>query len=96
MHFVNCERIPQQKDALFVLFCSFIFFDRSDKIFTFLKTCLRTPETFKHQIMRLSSAQFGLVMCCHFFHMLKIDGEEFVCCLFPLRLNHLIFFPIQL
>ena len=31
VHFVNCKRIPQQGLPLF-FFCSFIFFDRSDKV----------------------------------------------------------------
>ena len=43
-------------------FCSFIQFDRSDKILTCLKTCLWNPGTYRHKIVRLSSAQFGLVM----------------------------------
>ena len=51
LHFVHCERIPQQGRSL----CS-------DKILTCLKTCLWNPGTQRHKIVRLSSAQFGLVM----------------------------------
>ena len=37
VHFVNCKRIPQQG----LPFCSFIFFDRSDKVLTdVFETCL--------------------------------------------------------
>ena len=43
------------------LFCSLFSFDRSDKIFTCLKTCLWNPGTYRHKIVLLSSAQFGLV-----------------------------------
>ena len=44
-----------------MFFCSFISSDRSDKILTCLKTCLWNLGTYRHEIVRLSSAQFGLV-----------------------------------
>ena len=50
------------KNAPFFFFCFFIFFDRSDKILACLKTCLWNAETYRHKNLRLSSAQFGLVM----------------------------------
>ena len=43
-------------------FSFFISFDCSDKILTFLKTCFWNPATYRPKIVRLSSAQFGLVM----------------------------------
>ena len=45
-----------------IFFCSFIFFDHSDKILTYLKTCLWNPDTCRHKILRLYSAQFRFVM----------------------------------
>ena len=42
------------------------FFNRSDKTFTCLKTCLWIPETYAHQIVHISNAQFGLVMQTRF------------------------------
>ena len=61
MYFVHCKRIPQQGHSFcssFVLFS----FDRSDKILTCLKTCLWNAGTYRHKIVRLSNAHFGLVM----------------------------------
>ena len=60
VHFVQCKWIPQQGSSL----CS-SFVHRSDKIFTCLKTCLWSPGTYRHKIVLLSSAQFGLVMREH-------------------------------
>ena len=56
IYFVICKQIPF---PLF-FFCSFIFFDRSDKILICLRTCLWSPGTYRHKIVRLSSAQIGL------------------------------------
>ena len=61
VHFVHCKRIPQQGRSLF-FFCSLIFFDRSDKILTCLKTWLWNPGTYRHKIVLLSTAQFDLVV----------------------------------
>ena len=56
----SCHRIPQQGSFL----CSsFVFsFFKSDKIKTSLKTGLWNPATYRYKIVRISSAQFGLVM----------------------------------
>ena len=48
-----------KKDTLSLLF--FVFFNCSVKILTSVKTFLRIPDTYTHQIVRLSNAQFGLV-----------------------------------
>ena len=40
----------------------FVCFDCSDKILKCFKTCLKISENYTQQIVRLSSAQFGLVM----------------------------------
>ena len=40
--------------------CTFNFFDRSNKNITSLKTCFWNPGTYRHKIVRQSSAQF-----CH-------------------------------
>ena len=58
VHFVHSKRIPQQGRSL----CSFIHLNRSDKILTCLGTCLWNPGTYRHKFVRLSRAQFGLVM----------------------------------
>ena len=42
-------------------FRSFIFFDRSAKILTCLKICLWKSGIYRHKIVRLFTAQFGLV-----------------------------------
>ena len=56
VHFENCKRIPQQGHFVFFsCFFLFLFFDRWDKILACLKTCLWIPETYKHQILRLSN-----------------------------------------
>ena len=47
---------------LLFFFCSLLSFDRSDKVLTCLKACLWNPGTYRHKIVLLSSAQFGLVM----------------------------------
>ena len=39
----------RKKDTPFVLFCSFIFLDRSDKKLTGLRTCLWNPGTYRHK-----------------------------------------------
>ena len=60
MYFVNSTHIPQQGSAL----CSFVFYDRSYKILTWLKTCLCILETYrqtKFSEVRLSSVVFGFV-----------------------------------
>ena len=62
LHFVPCKRIPQQGRSLCSCFFSLFSFDRSDKIITCLMTSLWNPGTYRHKIVRLSSAQFGLVM----------------------------------
>ena len=49
------------KDVPCSSFCSFISFDSSDTILTRLKTCLCNLATYRHKIVRLSSAQLGLV-----------------------------------
>ena len=61
MYFVNCKQSPQQ-GVLLDLFVSLAFFDRSDKTLTFLNTCLWKLETYTHQSVRLTKAQFGLVI----------------------------------
>ena len=58
MYFVNCKHIPQQGRS----FCSLIFFDYSDKVLNCLKSCLWKPGTYRHKILRLSIAQFNLVL----------------------------------
>ena len=63
----NCAFCALQADSatrtlILFFFCSLLFFDRSDKILTCLKTCLWNPGTYRHKIVRLSSAQFGLVI----------------------------------
>ena len=60
MYFVNCKRIPKQGHSFCSSFCPFFFFDRSDKTLTCLKICLWNPGTYRQNIERLSSAQFGL------------------------------------
>ena len=57
VHFENCKRIPQGRS-----FCSVFFFHHSDKILTCLKTRVWNPGTYRHNVVRLSSAQTGLVM----------------------------------
>ena len=47
---------------LLFFFGSLLSFNRSDTILTCLKTCIWNPGTYRHKIVRLSSAQFGLVM----------------------------------
>ena len=49
-------------NGLISLNCPLISFGCSDKILTCLETCLWNPGTYRHKIVRLSSAQFGLVM----------------------------------
>ena len=49
----------RNKDAPFV---SLLSFDCSDKVLTCLKACLRNPGTYRPKIVRLSSAQFVVVM----------------------------------
>ena len=62
VHFAYCKRIRQQGRSICSSFCSFIFFYSFDKILTRLRTCLWNPGINRHIIVRLSSAQFGLVM----------------------------------
>ena len=60
--FAKCMRISQQGRSLcssFVLSFSLIV---PTKILKCLKTCLWNPGTYRHKIVRPSSAQFGLVM----------------------------------
>ena len=40
----------------------FFFFNRSDNFLTCLKTCIWNPGAYRYKIVRLSSAQFVLVM----------------------------------
>ena len=60
VHFGQTASAIRYLDDPLFFFCSFIFFDRSDKILTCLKTCLWNLGTHRRKIMRLSSAQFGL------------------------------------
>ena len=63
--FVIQSRKPRLKKCLhapFVLLLLFHFIDHSDINSTSLKTCLWNPGTYRHKIVRLSSAQLSLVM----------------------------------
>ena len=62
--FWDVSRLPN-KEAPFVLLLFFHFFYRSDKILTFLKICLWNPGIYRHEIVRPSSAQFGLVVLAY-------------------------------
>ena len=53
------ESVFRNKDFLFVLLS---LSHCSDKNFTCLKTCLWNPRTCRHKTVRLSSAQFDLVL----------------------------------
>ena len=76
VHFVICKRIPQQRCSLFLLFVFFfISSDHLDKILAYFKRHLWKPGIYRHKIVRLSSAQFYLVMwfTCFFLFPKLID-----------------------
>ena len=50
------------RDARFVLICSFDFFDSFDTNLTCLETCLWNPGTSRRKIVRLFSAHLVLVI----------------------------------
>ena len=60
--FLRKVRGFRNKDVHFFFFCSLTSFDCYNTNLQCLKTCLSNPETYRHEIVRLSSAQFGLVM----------------------------------
>ena len=73
-----CELLADSTTRTFPVFffCSFIFFDCSDKILTCLETCLQNSWTYRHIILHLCSAQFGLVMSS--FVGLKGSGSWYI------------------
>ena len=79
LHFVNCKRIPQQGRS-FVLLLFFHFLWSFQQNFIMLETCLWNPGTYRHKIVRLTSAQVWPCIAIQFFQ--RALKNCFLCCIF--------------
>ena len=62
VHFMNSTQSSQQVHSLCSSFVFSFSLNCSDEALRCLKTCLWSQETYRHKIVRLSSAQLGLVI----------------------------------